>query len=297
MTRKIEIIGAPFNYGGSINGSQYAVSSIRDAGILDSFIRNLVVDTGDVIIENSVPSYAVESNIKNINKVLQCNVGINQRVKDSLLRNNIPLIIGGDHSISWGSISAVSSVYKDDFLVCYIDAHADINTSESSLTHNAHGMHLSYLMGLGGEDSLNNFFGCERKISKTQLLYVGARSLDNGEVSIIKKNNLKIIEINKNTGDYKTIIDWNLKEWIEKASTLNIHISLDIDCLDPEESPGTGVPENNGMTIDQLSYILSKLVAIFNVISIDLVEFNPELDLSNKSLNCCRKIMKIFDKI
>ena len=200
----------------------------------------------------------------------------------------MPIILGGDHAVSWGSISGILRYYND-LSVVYIDAHGDCNIAESSPTGHIHGMHMSYLMNLGNpvyKDALG-----QEKIAKNDILYLGTRDLDPFEQDLLKNGNVcSSKDINE-----------SLDGVINKTNTFlknrkHIHISLDIDVLDPKLCPGTGVPVPNGISLEKLNALLETVFINSNVVSMDLVEYNPLLDKDNKSLNCIKDIITHISK-
>ena len=184
------------------------------------------------------------------------------RCIDKNLKNNIFNInLGGDHSIAVSTIQPLLNFYKKDVLVIWIDAHADINTYKSSTTKNVHGMPLGALTG-----AMNHWYHVKHNtfnLPFKNLLYVGNRELDPYESNIIK--NRKIL----NYPNYQT----NIVEIIKKHPAKHIHISCDIDGLDPLYMPSTGTPVINGLSVDNVVNIIQ--ASKDRLIGFDLVEFNP----------------------
>tara|TARA_B100001093_G_scaffold315594_1_gene301085 strand:+ start:2172 stop:2984 length:813 start_codon:yes stop_codon:yes gene_type:complete len=176
--------------------------------------------------------------------------------------NKRSLFIGGDHSIAIGTIKAI---YEENMKIIWIDAHADINTMEASMTKNVHGMPLAFLTGLE-----ENFLNCPGRENITvpfeNIAYIGIRSIDDFEKNLIKEKNIKVIDHNKDIESIKK----ELNEFIGNSS---IHISFDVDVLDPEFMQCTGTREPNGISLDHLLNIFD-ILKTHNVNSMDIVEFN-----------------------
>ena len=197
--------------------------------------------------------------------------------------NNFCINLGGDHSIGAVTIQPQLDKFRDDLLVIWIDAHADINTYETSKSKNTHGMPVAPLIGL-----MKHWWNspyAHHKLKPSNLLYVGIRDLDLCEVDIIKQ--LKI----KNFTTYSTLID----KWIQTHPAGKIHISLDIDGIDPVKMPSTGTTAKNGLTVEDVNQIIN--ISRNRLISFDLVEFNPligtDMDLITTLYNC----KKILDNV
>lgn len=191
--------------------------------------------------------------------------------------------------MAWGSISGVLT-YDPDVAVVYIDAHGDINTAASTMSKHVHGIHMSFLMNLG-EKEYNCKFTRHPLLPKN-LLFVGTRSLDPEEHAIIGREKIQMLS-SKNINARP--IDITLAE-ISKfiKSHKNIHISLDIDVLDPLVAPGTGVPEKDGINVGQLKAILKILFDSKQVISMDIVEFNPLLDKADKTHKAIDDVLSVL---
>ena len=183
--------------------------------------------------------------------------------QECLKYNKKSLFIGGDHSIA---LSTIKAIYQKNMKIIWIDAHADINTIEESLSKNYHGMPLAFLTGLE-----KNIIDCPDRedifVPFENILYIGIRSIDDFEKSIIKKHNIHVID----SKSYNSHIKETLTNFIGDS---NIHISLDVDALDPEFMPCTGTLEENGISLEKLCFVLN-ILKNFEINSMDIVEFNP----------------------
>jgi arginase len=194
--------------------------------------------------------------------------------------NNFCINLGGDHSIGAVTVQSQLDKYVDDLLVIWIDAHADINTWDTSVSKNTHGMPVAPLVGLMEHwwDSSNS----HHKLNPSNLVYVGIRDLDPPEVNFI--NQLKIPNFPNFSSD--------VINWIQSHPAKKIHISCDIDGIDPEFMPSTGTLANNGLKVDEVNQIIN--ISKDKLVSFDLVELNPligsEPDIQ-KTLSNCKNIL------
>ena len=179
--------------------------------------------------------------------------------------------------------------------VIWIDAHGDLNTHETSPSGNIHGMPLAASIGLGYK-SLTSILFNKRKVNPKNIFLLGCRDLDSGEIKLI--NNLEInmwtIEDIKNKGAEATIEE--LLRKINNNHLTNIHLSYDIDCLDPSYVPGTGTPVNNGLTFEESQILLHGIFGTSHVKCIDFVEYNPTLDKDNKTKETCIQLINLMSQ-
>jgi arginase len=195
---------------------------------------------------------------------------------------NFIVNIGGDHSIGAVTVQSQLDKHFDDILVIWIDAHADVNTMESSVTKNIHGMPVAPLLGLMDHWWKSTLVTSHHKLKPENLLYVGIRDLDPPEAKVIDKLDIKYFE------KYSD----QVCEWIKNHPATKIHISLDIDGINPEQMPSTGTPVNNGLTVEDVKKIIN--TSKNRLISFDLVEFNPTVgdDIQLlKTFNNCKSIL------
>lgn len=220
------------------------------------------------------------------------NSNISDAVFSALSSGNKVITIGGDHAISWGSISGVLK-HNPEVGVIYLDAHGDCNISERSASHHIHGMHMAYLMGFGEDKYVGRY--TENLLPVENILYVGARSLDPYEIELINKHGISRITcdvINSTTLEALDIISDFMSRFKQ------IHVSLDIDVLDPSIAPGTGVPEVGGITEEALHEVLDFILTKSNQVkSLDLVEYNPLLDMEKRTDIVVQKLVKTISSL
>lgn len=285
----ISLIGVPMFFGSDKEGADFGPQKLREKNIVEVLNRNnhTVYDCGDIYVENiqDQQKYDYHSTLKYLKPIVEVNRNLAHQVYSALCSHSFPIIVGGDHSLGLGSISGVSKYY-DDIAVIWIDAHGDINTDETSPTGNIHGMPLAAAMGLGYSD-LTDLYYKGVKVKPENVFIIGARDLDEGEKELIKKHNMTVYS----TEDVQKIGVKKIMEQIHSKLKENeieaVHLSFDIDCIDPEYVPGTGTPVRYGMNVIEAKYILKYLMETGLIKSMDFVELNPKLDKNDRTADLC----------
>ena len=220
------------------------------------------------------------------------NSNICDAVFSAVSSGNKVITIGGDHAVSWGSISGVLK-HNPEVGIIYLDAHGDCNISERSASHHIHGMHMAYLMGFGEDKYVGRY--TENLLPVENILYVGARSLDPYEVELIKEQGISRITFDVINSDMIQVLD-TINDFMSRFK--QIHVSLDIDVLDPSIAPGTGVPEVGGITEEALHEVLDFILKKCDkVMSLDLVEYNPLLDMEERTDRVVLKLVKTISSL
>lgn len=212
------------------------------------------------------------------------------------------LNIGGDHSIAIGSIAALLKAYQDDLLVLWIDAHADINTPMDSKSKNLHGCPVALLMDLDDCRRIDGFDWMAKEsipiLKPSQICYIGLRDVEDKEVAMLKKHNIlyySMTDVDK-AGIHATIASAMEKLQPENANR-KIHVSFDVDALDPQYAPSTGTPVRGGLTYREVRYAAEYIGRFGQLKSIDIVEINPEIGSSHeiqKTIGNSLDILKYF---
>lgn len=219
--------------------------------------------------------------VKNQAALIDLNKQIYNEAVKSLKKGRKVITLGGDHSVAIGSIYAAKEVEKEALLV-YVDAHPDANDQETSPSGNMHGMSFSTVLG----DGLHKNFGY-KPYKKNDALLLGIKDIDPAEWQYIKENKIKFFTI-------ENIIELGIsnvmKKVIQFAGNKPIHLSLDIDVVDAEYAPGTGVINKGGLTYREIKYICKKL-STANIRSIDVVEVNPKKDRNNKTVELSNELL------
>lgn len=294
----ISIIGMPLFYGCDRPGVEKGPNELRKNNLIDIFEENhTVYDLGDIKIEqvNANDKFLSNPKLKYLDQVVEANNGLAAKVLSALENNTLPFIVGGDHSLALGSIAGASKYLGNDLAVIWIDAHGDINTHETSPSGNIHGMPLAASMGIGYEKLTSIFFD-NFKIKPENVFILACRDLDKGELELIDNLNMNVwTNDDINTKGINEVIK-DLLSLIAKKNIKNIHLSYDIDCLDPEYVPGTGTPVNDGLSFEQSKDLLESIFSTSLVKSMDFVEYNPDLDKNNKTKETCIELLKLISR-
>ena len=277
---RIRVIGAPIDLGADRRGVDIGTSAIRYAD-LNHRLRSLghhVQDMGNLVVPQPESQPLGNPKLKYLDQIVRVSEELAGIVTTILQEGDFPLILGGDHSIGLGSINGVANVHKN-VGVLWIDAHADFNTDQSTPSGNIHGMVLASLAGLGNS-SLTNIGGWSPKIHKETIVIVGARDLDPGEQELLRTNSIHVFTMSE-------IDQLGITEVIQQALAIagqnndGIHLSLDMDALDPTEAPGVGTPVRGGLTYREAHLAMELIADSHKLVSMDVVEVNPILDREN----------------
>ena len=285
-SEKISIIGFPMDLGADRRGVDMGPSALRIAGLqtkLESLGYN-VNDTGDIKIEIMERQKVQNLKLKYLDEILKTSKLLASRVEKVLDRGDFPLCIGGDHSMALGTIAGISAYCKKNGLklgVIWIDAHTDMNTEESTPSGNIHGMPLAASLGLGNE-KLVNLYGFSPKLEPQNCALIGIRSIDDAEKKSIKKMKIPIstmADIDK-TGIYRIMVRI-LKHFRESVD--HIHISFDVDSVDPAIASGVGTPVPGGLSYREAHLVMESIAECGCMSSLEIAEVNPILDSQNKT--------------
>lgn len=280
-TKAIDIIGAPSTFGQRKLGVDLGPTAIRYAGLI-SRLKQLdldVYDKGDIKVPavNIEKFHSEQKGLRNYDEIIDVNQKLNKEVSASIQNNRFPLVLGGDHSIAVGSVSAISKYYNNLGVIWY-DAHGDLNIPEESPSGNIHGMPLRILTGEGPKEllELNS-----NVIKPENIVLIGMRDLDKGERQFIKDHNIKTFTMSDiDKLGIKEVIE-NTIEYLKSRNVDGVHLSLDVDALDPLETPGTGTRVLGGLSYRESHFALELLHQSHLISSMDLVEVNPLIDSNN----------------
>ena len=292
----ISIIGMPLFYGCDRPGVEKGPDILRENNLDKILEKNHhVTDLGNIDVDyiESKDKFLENDKLKYLKQVVDANNRLASKVYEALTNNTLPFIIGGDHSLALGSIAGSSKYFCNDLGGIWIDAHGDINTETTSPSGNIHGMPLAASMGIG-YDKLTSIFFESFKVKPENVFILACRDLDQGEVELIDKLKINVWNIDEiQNGDLDKIIS-DLLSKIKEKNIKNIHLSYDIDCLDPEYVPGTGTPVDNGLTFEESKKLLKSILSTSLVKSMDFVEYNPELDSNNRTKETCIELLNII---
>jgi arginase len=289
---KISIIGVPMDLGQTRRGVDMGPSAIRYAGVIERLecLHYDIEDLGDITIGRAerAGDPDVHANLRNLKAVAEANGRLAEVVDEVVKKGRFPLVLGGDHSIAIGTLAGVSKHYKNLGVIWY-DAHGDLNTAETSPSGNIHGMSLAVSLGLG-HPALTKIGGYSPKVKPENIVLIGARSLDEGEKQLIKEKGIKVYTMHEIDRLGMTKV---MEETIAylKERTDGVHLSLDLDGLDPHDAPGVGTPVIGGLTYRESHLAMEMLAEAEIITSAEFVEVNPILDERNKTASVAVALM------
>lgn len=279
MTKDISIIGMPMDLGQSRRGVDMGPSALRYAGAIERLtaLNHIIKDLGNIPVDNPTEEKD-QGHLKNIQQVTEANKQLATLVDQEVKQGKFPLIFGGDHSMSIGSLAGIAKHY-DNLGVIWYDAHGDLNTAETSPSGNIHGMPLAASLGLG-DSRLTDMLDYAPKIKPENLVIIGARDLDPGEKELIQEKGIRVYTMHEiDRRGMSQVMEETLTYLKERTDGL--HLSLDLDGLDPSEAPGVGTPVIGGLTYRE-SHLAMEMIAESNLLtSAEFVEVNPILDDKN----------------
>lgn len=287
MASLIRIIGVPMDLGQSRRGVDMGPSALRYAG-LSQRLRKLghrVEDAGNiqVPVRDTLPE---SGGMAFLPAVVQACEAMYEQGQKAVADGAIPLFIGGDHSIAVGTVGGVTHHAPSGLL--WIDAHGDFNTPESSPSGNIHGMPLAALMGLGRPE-LVNLGRPGPKLKASEVILIGARDLDLEERRLLKESRIGVYTMREI--DERGIAEV-VREGLTRLKHLHrIHVSLDMDSLDPTDAPGVGTPVAGGISYREAHLVMEILADTGCIGSIDVVEINPILDQRNQTAEVAAELM------
>ena len=282
INSKLSLIGVAIDLGAGTPGVSMGPSAIRYAGVVER-LNNIgyeVEDKGDILAVKPASPITDGTNLKNLDEVARVNNELCNRVSEEMGKGRFPLIIGGDHSIAIGSIAGVMQ-HVENLGVIWFDAHGDINTDETSPSGNIHGMPVAVSLGLGHE-RLTSIGGVDKKLNTKNIVFVGCRDLDMGERKVLKELGIKVFTMHEIDRLGMTEV-MNRAIKIAGDGTDGIHVSFDLDSMDPMFVEGTGTRVPGGMTYRESHLALEMVAQTEKVISAEFVEVNPIIDVKNQT--------------
>jgi arginase len=277
ISKPVAIIGAGLDLGAGRRGVDMGPSAIRYAG-LEARIRELgldVSDWGDVRSPVPEATDAGSPTHRYLGPIKQVCENVAALVRDAIAQEQLPVVLGGDHSIAMGTLGGMASV-RGVGATLWIDAHGDLNRPATSPTGNVHGMPLAAALGVAGDDFASDVYPTP---SVTRAALVGVRSLDPGERELIQELDVRVFTMSEVD---RHGMERALTEALEfLAGGPFLHVSLDLDAVDPTYAPGVGTPVRGGLSYRE-AHLALELIAEAGVLdSLDVVEVNPVLDREN----------------
>jgi len=282
--KTISLIGAPTDVGASVKGAGMGPDALRVAGLNEALeARHLrVIDHGN-LHGPANPWEQPVNGLRHLKEAIDWNQAVYNAVDQALKDGHLPMMLGGDHCLAIGSISAVAAHCRrveKKLRVLWFDAHADSNLSTISPTGNIHGMPVACLMGHGPKE-LIAYSGQTPAIQPTEIRQIGIRSVDAGEKKFIHEMGIQVY-------DMRYIDEYGMRNVMSSAlagidANTHLHVSFDLDCLDPDIAPGVGTAVMGGPTYREAQLCMEMIADTGLLASLDVVELNPALDLRNQT--------------
>ncbi|WP_332775358.1 arginase [Polaromonas sp.] len=284
MTQRIRLIGAPTDIGAGSRGASMGPEALRVAGLQATLEGHglQVVDRGNVSGPAN-PWLPPVDGYRHLSEVAAWNEAVHAAMHAALTEGDLPILLGGDHCLGIGSVSAVARYCRDhgkQLRVLWLDAHADFNTSQLTPTGNVHGMPVAVLCGHGPE-VLTRIGGTLPAISPAVIRQVGIRSVDEGEKRFVHACDLEVF-------DMRYIDEMGMRHTMEMAladmdDNTHLHVSFDVDFLDPDIAPGVATTVMGGPTYREAQLCMEMIADTGRLGSLDVMELNPALDVRNRT--------------
>ena len=280
------IIGAPTDIGASTRGASMGPEALRVAGLSETLIAQGVdvVDGGN-LVGPANPCLPPVDGYRHLAEVAEWNRLVHDAVYAELASGRLPILLGGDHSLAIGSVSAVARHCRDRgrrLRVLWLDAHADFNTHVLTPSGNLHGMPVACLCG-NGPDELTALSGATPALEPSTIRQIGIRSVDQGEKRLVHDVGLEVY-------DMRYIDEMGMRATLEHAlagldADTHLHVSFDVDFLDPDIAPGVLTTVPGGPSYREAQLCMEMIADTGLVASLDIVELNPALDVRNRTAN------------
>ena len=282
--KTVNLIGAPTDVGASVRGAGMGPDALRVAGLVEVLRANglQVVDRGNLAGPPN-PWAAPDRGLRHLNEVVAWNRSVFESVAEVLAVGQTPLLMGGDHCLAIGSISAIARHCRQHgklLRVIWLDAHSDVNTAATSPSGNMHGMPVSCLLGRGAPE-LSGWSGQPQALTADDIDFIGIRSVDVEEKQAIRQLGLQVF-------DMRHIDEHGMRNTMTEAlhdvdENTHLHVSFDLDCLDPIDAPGVGTGVRGGPTYREMQLCMEMIADTGRLASLDVVEINPALDVRNRT--------------
>ena len=284
MNNRVSLIGVPSDIGAGTRGASMGPEALRVAGIQDTLaLQGLeVCDRGDLRGPANPLRGPVEG-YRHLEEVTQWNRSVHDAVYGELDDARMPILLGGDHCLSIGSVSAVARHCREagkKLRVLWLDAHADFNTQVLTPSGNLHGMPVACLCGLGPKN-LIELSGRVPALAAGSVRQIGIRSVDQGEKRLVHEMGLEVF-------DMRFIDETGMRQTLARAlegveSDTHLHVSFDVDFLDPEIAPGVGTTVPGGPSYREAQLCMEMIADTGQMASLDIMELNPSLDVRNRT--------------
>ncbi len=284
--KAVDILGVPLAYGASMAGVELGPAALRVAKLKRRIAQLgfVVRDLGDIEVEQSQSNPEPGDKLKYLSEISAACAELAQKVEGILAAGELPLVLGGDHSIAIGSLSGFAAYCRsrnETTGLIWFDAHADMNTPETTPSGNIHGMPLAVLFGRGAPE-LTNIAGFVPKLDPKLCAHVGARDIDSGERELISQLGIRFITM-------REIDERGMNACMDEAISIAARasggyaVTFDVDALDPGDAPGSGTLVRGGLTYRESHLAMEKIAEAGGMRSLEVVEINTALDINNKT--------------
>jgi len=282
----IAVIGAPLDLGQDRRGVDMGPSALRVAN-LNRRVAALgyeVQDLGNVPVEQAEALPEGPERARYLPQIAATCIRLAEEVARALAAGRVPLVLGGDHSVAVGTVAGVSRHFRDAGQrvgLIWLDAHADMNTPESSPSGNVHGMPLACCVGLGPQE-LTDIYGYRPKVDSHHTVIVGLRDVDALEKPHVRESGVRAFTM-------RDIDERGMRAVMGDAiraaagGTAGFHVSLDMDFVDPKDAPGVGTPVRGGVTYREAHLAMEMICDCGQMVSLEVVEVNPVIDEANRT--------------
>ncbi|MBN8732507.1 MAG: arginase [Acidobacteria bacterium] len=291
---QIAVIGAPLDLGAGRRGVDMGPSAIRVAH-LDARLAALgyeVHDLGNVEVDQAESRPIGRENARYLHEITATCRRLAKAVEGALAKGQFPLVLGGDHSVAAGTVAGVAKHFrrsKERIGLIWVDAHADMNTPDTSPSGNVHGMPLASCIGTG-PDELVKLAGFSPKVRAENVALVGIRDVDQLEKPHIKASGVRAFTM-REIDERGLLHVMNEAIRIASDGTAGFHLSFDMDGVDPDEAPGVGTPVRGGITYREAHLALELVCDSRRMLSLEVVEVNPVLDVANRTAELAVELM------
>jgi arginase len=282
----VHVLGVPMDLGSGRRGVDMGPSAIRIAGLGDRLVElgHKVVDEGDIVIKNMEELKVGQERARYLPEIARAANALAKKIERIMALGHFPLVLGGDHSIAVGTVSGIAAFAQSRGKrtgLLWIDAHGDINTPETSPSGNIHGMPLAALLGFGASE-LIGVAGPPPKVNAANVALVGIRSLDTGEKKRLQETG---VQVHTMSDIDRHGIHRVMKKALARVTdgTDYVHVSFDLDAVDPTVAPGVGTPVKGGLDYREGHLIMEVIHDAKVMTSLEMVEVNPILDQGNAS--------------
>lgn len=284
MTRQLRLVGAPLDLGAGRRGVDMGSSALRIAR-LNARISALgydLLDTGDIPVTIQETHDAGDARARYLSQIVTVCQTLSERVDGILREGAFPLVLGGDHSVAIGTIAGAARYYHERgerMGVIWVDAHSDMNTPATTPSGNIHGMPLAVSLGSGASE-LTGIGGFSPKIKPEDAVMIGIRSIDDTEKELVRETGITVFTM-------RDIDERGMSDVIHEAihiatrNAAGLHVSFDVDALDPSLAPGVGTPVSGGLTYREAHLLMEHIADSGMLTSLEAVEINPIIDTGN----------------